>query len=133
MSLAELLTKTCVVIWFTLQSVHSEGELLFEESDSLGGESRTVEPSHKQNEESTSRSGGGFMDEYSDALQHELQRTSLGKSFASSSEEKDEPAKVFVILIHLIGFTSLDSLTGYHINEELCMFGHNEIEYMYTN
>ena len=130
MFFAELLTTTCVVIWFTLQSVHSEGELLFEESDPLGGKSRTVEPSHKQNEESTSRSGGGFMDEYSDALQHELQRTSLGKSFASSSEEKDEPAKVFVILIHLIGFTSLDSLTGFQINQDSCMFGHNEIEYM---
>lgn len=132
MFLAELLTKTCVVIWFTLRSVHSEEELLLEESDPLGGKSRTVEPSHKQNEESTSRSDGGFMDEYSDALQHELQRTSLGKSFASS-EEKDEPAKVFVILIHLIGFTSLDSLTGYQINQYLCMFGHNEIEYMYTS
>lgn len=106
--LAELLTIPCVVIWFTLQSVHSEEELLSAESYPLGGKSSTVEPSHKQShkqmEESTSRSSGGFMDEYSDALQHELQWTSLGKSFASSSEEKDEPAKVFVIL-----YISLDS------------------------
>ena len=38
---------------------------------------------------STSKASGDFMDEYSEALRHELQQSSLAKSFAVS--EKDEP------------------------------------------
>jgi hypothetical protein len=41
---------------------------------------------------STSKGSDDFMEEYSEALQHELQRSSLVKSF--SVAEKDEPDEV---------------------------------------
>lgn len=41
---------------------------------------------------STSVAGGDFMDEYSEALQHELQQSSLAKSF-NTADVKDESAK----------------------------------------
>lgn len=49
---------------------------------------------------STSVASGDFMDEYSEALQHELQQSSLAKSF-NTAEVKDESAKVICALVRL--------------------------------
>lgn len=66
-------------------------------SSSLGNQASDVA--------STSKASGDFMDEYSDALQHELQRSSLAKSFATA--EKDEPDEV---VYHSSAFLNHDAL-----------------------
>ena len=49
---------------------------------------------------STSKDDSGFMDEYSDTLIHELQQTSLAKSFASAGDI----VEVTKVYFYLFGF-----------------------------
>lgn len=65
---------------------------------------------------STSNASGDFMDEYSEALQHELQQSSLAKSFATA--EKDEPDQVICCSY---AFLNHDSFITSNLQQDNCL------------